>query len=148
MTPKPRRAARVLLFDDQGRVLLIHFVIPRSDGPFAFWGTPGGGVEPGEQLKLTWKAIAGTTAYYFDFEAHNSSGGNIAWGWYSTPAGLGGANTTTFPSLAGVSGWDASFFGDLHIQGKEGVQFFTQQKVTTSRWFSYGEGDIWHRESK
>jgi malonate-semialdehyde dehydrogenase (acetylating) / methylmalonate-semialdehyde dehydrogenase len=43
------------------------------------------------------------------------------------------------------SGWDESFFGDLHMQGKEGVQFFTQQKVTTTRWFSYGEGDIWHK---
>jgi malonate-semialdehyde dehydrogenase (acetylating) / methylmalonate-semialdehyde dehydrogenase len=46
------------------------------------------------------------------------------------------------------NGWNDSFFGDLHMQGKEGVQFFTQQKVTTSRWFSYGEGDIWHREVK
>ncbi|HEY2070919.1 MAG TPA: NUDIX domain-containing protein [Rhizomicrobium sp.] len=48
MTPRPRRAARVILLDDAGRVLLIRFVIPRSDGPFAFWATPGGGVEPGE----------------------------------------------------------------------------------------------------
>jgi hypothetical protein len=31
------------------------------------------------------------------------------------------------------------------MQGKEGVQFFTRQKVTMSRWFSDGEGDIWHR---
>ena len=43
------------------------------------------------------------------------------------------------------NGWNDSFFGDLHMQGKEGVQFFTQLKVTTSRWFSYGEGDIWHK---
>ncbi len=41
------------------------------------------------------------------------------------------------------SGWHASFFGDLHLQGRESVSFFTQQKVTTSRWFSYGEGTIW-----
>lgn len=46
--PRPRRAARILLFDDQGRVLLIRFVIPRSDGPFLFWAAPGGGQEPGE----------------------------------------------------------------------------------------------------
>jgi len=31
------------------------------------------------------------------------------------------------------------------MQGREGIQFYTQQKVTTSRWFSYGEGDIWHK---
>jgi malonate-semialdehyde dehydrogenase (acetylating)/methylmalonate-semialdehyde dehydrogenase len=41
------------------------------------------------------------------------------------------------------SGWHASFFGDLHLQGRESVAFFTQQKVTTTRWFSYGEGTIW-----
>jgi len=33
--------------------------------------------------------------------------------------------------------------GGIHMQGREGVQFFTQQKVVTSRWFSYGEGSIW-----
>ncbi|MFM9025030.1 MAG: CoA-acylating methylmalonate-semialdehyde dehydrogenase, partial [Planctomycetaceae bacterium] len=41
------------------------------------------------------------------------------------------------------SGWHASFFGDLHLQGRESVAFFTQQKVTTTRWFSMGEGSIW-----
>jgi malonate-semialdehyde dehydrogenase (acetylating)/methylmalonate-semialdehyde dehydrogenase len=38
-----------------------------------------------------------------------------------------------------------SFFGDLRMQGREGVQFFTQQKVTMTRWFSFGEGDVWQR---
>jgi malonate-semialdehyde dehydrogenase (acetylating)/methylmalonate-semialdehyde dehydrogenase len=41
------------------------------------------------------------------------------------------------------SGWQASFFGDLHLQGRESVAFFTQQKVTTTRWFAEGEGTIW-----
>lgn len=41
------------------------------------------------------------------------------------------------------SGWHASFFGDLHLQGRESVAFFTQQKVTTTRWFAEGEGTIW-----
>jgi hypothetical protein len=36
------------------------------------------------------------------------------------------------------SGWHASFFGDLHLQGRESVAFFTQQKVTTTRWFVKG----------
>jgi len=47
-TPRPRRAARILLLDRLGRALLLRFVIPRSDGPFLFWATPGGGQEPGE----------------------------------------------------------------------------------------------------
>ncbi len=33
------------------------------------------------------------------------------------------------------TGWNKSFFGDLHIQGTEGVHFYTQQKTVTSRWF-------------
>ena len=64
--------------------------------------------------------------------------------------GMVGINIGVPASMAWFpfNGWNDSFFGDLHMQGKEGVQFFTQQKVTTSRWFSYGEGDIWHTEKK
>ena len=32
------------------------------------------------------------------------------------------------------AGWNQSFFGDLHLQGKEGIAFYTRQKVTMSRW--------------
>ncbi len=62
-------------------------------------------------------------------------------------AGMVGVNIGVPASMAWFpfNGWGESFFGDLHMQGKEGVQFFTQQKVTMSRWFSYGEGDIWQR---
>jgi malonate-semialdehyde dehydrogenase (acetylating) / methylmalonate-semialdehyde dehydrogenase len=62
-------------------------------------------------------------------------------------AGMVGVNIGVPASMAWFpfTGWDESFFGDLHLQGKEGAQFYTRQKVTMSRWFSYGEGDIWHR---
>lgn len=33
------------------------------------------------------------------------------------------------------TGWNKSFFGDLHIQGTESVQFYTQQKMVMTRWF-------------
>jgi malonate-semialdehyde dehydrogenase (acetylating)/methylmalonate-semialdehyde dehydrogenase len=33
------------------------------------------------------------------------------------------------------TGWNKSFFGDLHIQGAESIQFYTQQKMTMTRWF-------------
>lgn len=33
------------------------------------------------------------------------------------------------------TGWNSSFFGDLHIQGTESIQFYTQQKMTMARWF-------------
>jgi malonate-semialdehyde dehydrogenase (acetylating)/methylmalonate-semialdehyde dehydrogenase len=64
--------------------------------------------------------------------------------------GMVGINIGVPASMAWFpfNGWNESFFGDLHMQGKEGVQFFTQQKVTTTRWFSFGEGDIWHREPR
>lgn len=33
------------------------------------------------------------------------------------------------------SGHKDSFFGDLHVNGKDGVNFFTESKCVTSRWF-------------
>jgi malonate-semialdehyde dehydrogenase (acetylating)/methylmalonate-semialdehyde dehydrogenase len=64
--------------------------------------------------------------------------------------GMVGINVGVPASMAWFpfNGWNESFFGDLHMQGKEGVQFFTQLKVTMSRWFSYGEGDVWYREPR
>ncbi len=32
------------------------------------------------------------------------------------------------------TGWNESFFGDLHIQGREGITFYTQQRMILSRW--------------
>ncbi len=32
------------------------------------------------------------------------------------------------------SGWNDSFFGDLHVQGSEGILFYTRQKCVLSRW--------------
>ncbi len=32
------------------------------------------------------------------------------------------------------TGWNQSFFGDLHIQGTEGFLFYTHNKVILSRW--------------
>lgn len=46
--PVPRQAARAILMDASGRVLLIHFAMPRGDDIYTFWATPGGGMEPGE----------------------------------------------------------------------------------------------------
>jgi malonate-semialdehyde dehydrogenase (acetylating)/methylmalonate-semialdehyde dehydrogenase len=33
------------------------------------------------------------------------------------------------------SGWRESFFGDLHGQGRDAIQFFTDRKVVITRWF-------------
>ena len=37
-------------------------------------------------------------------------------------------------ALFSFSGWDRSFYGDLHVQGTEGVLFYTRQKTVLSRW--------------
>ncbi|MGH7957343.1 MAG: aldehyde dehydrogenase family protein, partial [Opitutaceae bacterium] len=37
-------------------------------------------------------------------------------------------------ALFSFSGWNASFYGDLHVQGIEGVMFYTRQRVVLSRW--------------
>ena len=46
--PAQRQAGRAILLDASGRVLLIHFAMPRGDEVYTFWATPGGGLEPGE----------------------------------------------------------------------------------------------------
>jgi len=39
-------------------------------------------------------------------------------------------------------GWKASLFGDLHMYGPEGVQFYTRAKVVTSRWPDPGTSQV------
>lgn len=43
-----RRAARLLVLDQAGRVLLLHHALP---GLAPVWVTPGGGLEPGESFE-------------------------------------------------------------------------------------------------
>jgi malonate-semialdehyde dehydrogenase (acetylating) / methylmalonate-semialdehyde dehydrogenase len=39
-------------------------------------------------------------------------------------------------------GWKSSLFGDLHMYGPEGVQFYTRSKVVTSRWPDPGTSKV------
>ena len=32
------------------------------------------------------------------------------------------------------SGWKDSFFGDLHAQGRDAIDFYTEKKVVVERW--------------
>ncbi len=52
-------------------------------------------------------------------------------------AGMIGINVGVPAPMAWFSftGWNKSFFGDLHIQGMESVYFYTQQKTIMTRWF-------------
>jgi malonate-semialdehyde dehydrogenase (acetylating)/methylmalonate-semialdehyde dehydrogenase len=55
---------------------------------------------------------------------------------YEVQAGNVGINlgvaapVATFP----FSGWKGSFFGDLHAQGRDAVEFYTDKKVVIERW--------------
>jgi malonate-semialdehyde dehydrogenase (acetylating)/methylmalonate-semialdehyde dehydrogenase len=39
-------------------------------------------------------------------------------------------------------GWKASLFGDLHMYGPEGIQFYTRAKVVTARWPDPGTSKV------
>jgi malonate-semialdehyde dehydrogenase (acetylating)/methylmalonate-semialdehyde dehydrogenase len=55
---------------------------------------------------------------------------------FDVEAGMVGINVPIPVPVSYYSfgGWKASLFGDLHIYGPEGVQFYTRAKVVTSRW--------------
>ena len=54
-----------------------------------------------------------------------------------TPSGMIGINVGVAAPVAffPFSGHRNSFFGDLHVTGRDGVDFFTRKKTTTTRWF-------------
>jgi malonate-semialdehyde dehydrogenase (acetylating)/methylmalonate-semialdehyde dehydrogenase len=61
-------------------------------------------------------------------------------------AGMIGVNVGVPAPMAlfSFSGWNHSFFGDLHVQGIEGVMFYTRQKCVLSRWdASYVRSQGW-----
>jgi malonate-semialdehyde dehydrogenase (acetylating)/methylmalonate-semialdehyde dehydrogenase len=39
-------------------------------------------------------------------------------------------------------GWKASLFGDIHMYGPEGIQFYTRAKVVTARWPDPGTSSV------
>jgi malonate-semialdehyde dehydrogenase (acetylating) / methylmalonate-semialdehyde dehydrogenase len=63
---------------------------------------------------------------------------------FDVDAGMVGINVPIPVPVAYYSfgGWKASLFGDLHIYGPEGVQFYTRAKVVTSRWPDPGTSKV------
>jgi malonate-semialdehyde dehydrogenase (acetylating)/methylmalonate-semialdehyde dehydrogenase len=51
-------------------------------------------------------------------------------------AGMTGINVPIAQPFAffPFSGWKGSFYGDLHIHGTDGIDFFTRKKVVVTRW--------------
>ena len=63
---------------------------------------------------------------------------------FEVNAGMVGINVPIPVPVAYYSfgGWKSSLFGDLHMYGPEGIQFYTQAKVVTSRWPDPGTSKI------
>ena len=63
---------------------------------------------------------------------------------FDVEVGMVGVNVPVPVPVAYYSfgGWKASLFGDLHMYGPEGVQFYTRAKVVTSRWPDPGTGGV------
>lgn len=63
---------------------------------------------------------------------------------FDVEVGMVGINVPVPVPVAYYSfgGWKASLFGDLHMYGPEGVQFYTRGKVVTSRWPDPGTSSV------
>ena len=63
---------------------------------------------------------------------------------FEVDAGMVGINVPIPVPVAYYSfgGWKNSLFGDLHMYGPEGVQFYTRAKIVTSRWPDPGTSKI------
>jgi malonate-semialdehyde dehydrogenase (acetylating)/methylmalonate-semialdehyde dehydrogenase len=63
---------------------------------------------------------------------------------FDVDAGMVGVNVPIPVPVSYYSfgGWKASLFGDLHIYGPEGIQFYTRTKVVTSRWPDPGTSKV------
>jgi malonate-semialdehyde dehydrogenase (acetylating)/methylmalonate-semialdehyde dehydrogenase len=91
--------------------------------------------------------VANNSAYGNGAAIFTNSGKTAREFKHRVKAGMVGINVGVPATMAmfPFTGWDESFYGDLHIQGKEGVQFYTQQKVVSTRWFGDGVGDVWKK---
>ncbi len=51
-------------------------------------------------------------------------------------AGMVGVNVGVAQPFAfyPFSGWRNSFYGDLHLHGTDGIDFYTRKKVVVTRW--------------
>jgi malonate-semialdehyde dehydrogenase (acetylating)/methylmalonate-semialdehyde dehydrogenase len=84
-----------------------------------------------EAIALINQGVYGNQACLF-----TSSGAAARKFRYEVQAGNIGINIGVAAPMAffPFSGWKDSFFGDLHGQGRDAVDFFTQKKVVVERW--------------
>jgi malonate-semialdehyde dehydrogenase (acetylating)/methylmalonate-semialdehyde dehydrogenase len=81
-------------------------------------------------------ALANSGVYGNQASLFTSSGSAARKFRYEVEAGNIGINIGVAAPMAffPFSGWKDSFFGDMHGQGMDAVEFFTQKKVVVERW--------------
>ncbi|KKI89564.1 methylmalonate-semialdehyde dehydrogenase [Bacillus sp. SA1-12] len=84
-----------------------------------------------EAIELTNQSDFGNGACLF-----TQSGSNVRYFRENIEAGMLGVNIGVPAPMAffPFSGWKNSFYGDLHANGPDGVEFYTRRKMLTSRW--------------
>jgi malonate-semialdehyde dehydrogenase (acetylating)/methylmalonate-semialdehyde dehydrogenase len=82
-------------------------------------------------IELTHKSPFGNGAVIFTQNGHAAREFK-----HRAGAGMIGINIGVPAPMAmfPFTGHKASFFGDVHIQGKDGIRFYTRQKMVLSRW--------------
>lgn len=65
-----------------------------------------------------------------------NDGGKVRYFRENIESGMLGVNVGVPAPMAffPFSGWKDSFYGDLHANGSDGVEFYTRKKVVTARW--------------
>lgn len=81
-------------------------------------------------------AWANSTGYGNGAVLFTKDGGAASYFKQHVACGMIGINVGVPAPMAAFSfsGWNRSFFGDLHVQGKEGLYFYTRQQVSFTRW--------------
>ncbi|MDP0497387.1 MAG: CoA-acylating methylmalonate-semialdehyde dehydrogenase [Verrucomicrobiota bacterium JB024] len=79
---------------------------------------------------------ANSTGYGNGAVIFTKDGGTARYFKQHVQCGMIGVNVGVPAAMAAFSfsGWNRSFFGDLHVQGEEGVYFYTRQQVSFTRW--------------
>ncbi|MGA5692088.1 CoA-acylating methylmalonate-semialdehyde dehydrogenase [Cytobacillus pseudoceanisediminis] len=84
-----------------------------------------------EAIKLTNKSDFGNGACLF-----TQNGSSVRYFRENIEVGMLGVNIGVPAPMAffPFSGWKNSFYGDLHANGTDGVEFYTRRKMLTARW--------------
>lgn len=93
-------------------------------------------------------AVATAKAAYPEWRStplsRRANGGAARQFQFDVEVGMVGVNVPIPLPVAHYSfgGWKSSLFGDLNMNGPEGVQFYTRAKIVTSRWPDPGSSKV------